>query len=118
MSLTSVFGMGTGGSSSPSSPEWLRLLDLKPHQKGKKGRNSGHNIAKITKISLFSAVTFFIYQNFPETNCENDFFITFTDYSARRAELIVYDYNPYSVFIINDKEESIPKLYEILAKIA
>ena len=27
-SLTSVFGMGTGGSSSPLSPEWLRLLDL------------------------------------------------------------------------------------------
>ena len=28
-SLTSVFGMGTGGTSSPLSPEWLRLLDLK-----------------------------------------------------------------------------------------
>ena len=29
-SLTYVLGMGTGGSSSPLSPEWLRLLDLKP----------------------------------------------------------------------------------------
>ena len=28
-SLTSVFGMGTGGSSASLSPEWLRLLDLK-----------------------------------------------------------------------------------------
>ena len=30
VSLTSVFGMGTGGSSLPLSPEWLRLFDLKP----------------------------------------------------------------------------------------
>ena len=30
VSLTSVFGMGTGGSLLPLSPEWLRLLDLKP----------------------------------------------------------------------------------------
>ena len=53
-----------------------------------------NNIAKITKISPFSAVTFFIYQNFPETNCENDFFITFTDFLAKSFELTVYSYNP------------------------
>ena len=69
------------------------LVGLEATSKMQKGRNLGHNIAKITKISPFSAVTFFIYQNFPETNCENDFFITFTDYSVKRSKLIVYSYN-------------------------
>ena len=56
------------------------LVGLEATSKRQKGRNSGHNIAKITEISPFSAVTFFVYQNSPETNCENDFFITFTDH--------------------------------------
>ena len=69
------------------------LVGLEATSKMQKGRNLCHNIAKITKISPFSAVTFFIYQNFPETNCENDFFITFTDFLAKSFELTVYSYN-------------------------
>ena len=73
------------------------LVGLEATSKRQKGRNLGHNIAKITKIRPFLAFTFFIYQNFPETNCENDFFITFTDSSAKCFKLTVYSYNlPYS----------------------
>ena len=66
------------------------LVGLEATSKMQKGRNLGHNIAKITKISPFSAVTFFIYQNFPETNCENDFFITFTDFFVKTAILVMF----------------------------
>jgi len=107
MSFTSVFCRfplrGSAGQRSARAV-WEQAYSLHHHQhfplvgleatsKMQKGRNLGHNIAKITKISPFSAVTFFIYQNFPETNCENDFFITFTDYSVKRSKLIVYSYN-------------------------
>lgn len=53
------------------------IIGLEVTSKMQKKLNLSHNIAKITKISPFSAVTFFIYQNSPEKNCEKEFWGTF-----------------------------------------
>ena len=53
------------------------IIGLEATSKMQKKHNWGHNIAKITEIDPFLVVTFFIYQNSTEKNCENEFWGTF-----------------------------------------